>query len=67
MTVVRSLVAALVGAITALLAWLVLVPWDLSEVTSDGQVIEGGGDANGPHIALVGADPRQLSDMRDAP
>ncbi len=55
MTVVRTLVAALLGAVTALRAWLVLVPWDLSEVTTDGRLIEGGGDDSGPQVALVGA------------
>ena len=54
MTVVRTFVAALSGAVTALLAWLVLVPWDLSEVATDGRTIEGGGDDSGPQIALVG-------------
>ena len=46
--------AASAGAAVAALAWLVLVPWDLSEVTQDGRPIEGGGDDNGLQIALVG-------------
>jgi len=47
MTGSRAFVAALAGAATAGLAWLVLVPWDLSEVTADGRLIEGGGDDSG--------------------
>lgn len=54
MTAVRTFVAALVGAAVAVFAWLVLVPWDLSEVSEDGRVLEGGGDDNWPQIALVG-------------
>ena len=54
MTGSRAFVAALAGAATAGLAWLVLVPWDLSEVTADGRPIEGGGDDSGLQIALVG-------------
>lgn len=54
MTAVRTLVAALAGAAVAVIAWLVLVPWDLSEVSKDGRTIRGGGDDSAPQIALVG-------------
>lgn len=50
----RALVAALTGVAVAVTAWLLLVPWDLSEVTADGRPIEGGGDDSGSQIALVG-------------
>jgi hypothetical protein len=49
----RTVVAALTGAAVAVFAWLVLVPWDLSEVSADGQPLEGGGDDSAPQIALV--------------
>ena len=45
--------AVLAGMAVALLAWLVLLPWDLSEVTADGRPIEGGGDDVGAQLALV--------------
>lgn len=54
MSAVRTLVAAIVGAAVAAIAWLVLVPWDLSEVSKDGRTIEGGGDDGALPIALVG-------------
>jgi hypothetical protein len=54
MTAVRTFVAALVGAAVAVFAWLALVPWDLSEVSEDGRILEGGGDDKAPQIALVG-------------
>jgi hypothetical protein len=53
-TASRALGAALAGAAVALVSWLLLVRWDLSEVTEDGRPIEGGGDDNGLQIALVG-------------
>ena len=53
-TGIRACVAASAGAAVAGLAWLVLVPWDLSEVAEDGRAIEGGGDDSGLQIALVG-------------
>ena len=46
--------AAAVGAAVAALTWLLLVPWDLSEVTEDGRPIQGGGDDSGLQVALVG-------------
>jgi hypothetical protein len=52
-TAVRIFVAALAGAAVAVFAWLVLVPWDLSEVSGDGRMLDGGGDDNAPQIALV--------------
>ncbi len=54
MTASRAFGAALAGAAVALVSWLLLVPWDLSEVTEDGRIIEGGGDDSGLQIALVG-------------
>jgi hypothetical protein len=54
MTVVRPFVAVVVGAALAVVAWLALVPWDLSEVSEDGRMLDGGGDDNGPQMALVG-------------
>jgi hypothetical protein len=45
----------LIGAGVAVISWLVLVPWDLSEVSEDGRGVGGGGDDNAPQIALVGA------------
>jgi hypothetical protein len=53
-TGIRAFVAALAGAASAVLAWLLVVPWDLSEVTEDGRPIEGGGDDSGLQIGLVG-------------
>jgi hypothetical protein len=50
----RALLAASTGVAVAVTAWLLLVPWDLSEVTADGRPIEGGGDDSGSQIALVG-------------
>ncbi len=49
-----TVVAASLGVAFAILAWVTLVPWDLSEVTGDGRVLEGGGDDNALRIALVG-------------
>jgi hypothetical protein len=46
--------AALIGAGVAVISWLVLVPWDLSEVSRDGRGVDGGGDDNALQIALVG-------------
>jgi len=54
MTAGRSVGAALSGASVALVAWVLLVPWDLSEITEDGSPIEGGGDDSGLQIAIVG-------------
>jgi hypothetical protein len=51
-TAVRIVVAALAGAAVAVFAWLVLVPWDLSEVSGEGRMLDGGDD-NAPQIALV--------------
>jgi hypothetical protein len=51
-TAVRIFAAALAGAAVAVFAWLVLVPWDLSEVSGDGRMLDGGDD-NAPEIALV--------------
>lgn len=50
----RTVAAASLGAAFASLAWVVLVPWDLSEVTADGRMLESGGDDNAVQIALVG-------------
>jgi hypothetical protein len=33
--------------------WIALVPWDLSEVDSQGRLLEGGGDDHGGAIVLV--------------
>ena len=50
---VNKLSAVLVGAVGSLGAWLLLVPWDLSEVDADGRSLEQGGDDYGGMIALV--------------
>lgn len=49
----EKLAAALIGAVVSLWAWLLLVPWDLSEVAADGRLREQGGDDHGVMIALV--------------
>jgi uncharacterized membrane protein len=55
MTVPRAFLAAMIGAGVSVISWLVLVPWDLSEVSQDGRRhLEGGGDDNALQIALVG-------------
>jgi hypothetical protein len=45
--------ALLGGVVFALLLWLALVPWDLSEIDPAGRVIEGGGDDHAGWIGLV--------------
>lgn len=45
--------AFVVGVAVALAAWLLLVPWDLSELDASGAMIEGGGDDNAGGIAVV--------------
>jgi hypothetical protein len=49
----RLVAALLAGALAGLVAWLVLVPWDLSEIDESGVVIQGGGDDNAGNIAAV--------------
>ncbi len=49
----NQLSAALIGGVVALGTWLVVVPWDLSEIGADGQLLDQGGDDNGGLIALV--------------
>jgi len=44
----------LAGVVLAVVAWLVIVPWDLSTVDAAGNQIPGGGDReSGPRIALA--------------
>jgi uncharacterized membrane protein len=50
---VEKLAAALIGAVVSLWAWMLLVPWDLSEVDADGLPRAQGGDDHGGVIALV--------------
>jgi hypothetical protein len=50
---VNKLSAVLVGAAGSLGTWLLLVPWDLSEVDADGRSLEQGGDDYGGMIAFV--------------
>jgi hypothetical protein len=52
-TALRSVAALVAGASAGLVAWLVLVPWDLSEIDESGVVIQGGGDDNAGNIAAV--------------
>ena len=47
------LAAAVVGAAVTLGAWLLFLPWDLSEVDADGRLLEKGADDYGGMIALV--------------
>lgn len=51
----RAVVAFGSGAVVAVVTWLLLMPWDLSEVTPDGRLIEGGGDDYGTQLVLVAA------------
>ena len=51
--VTYTIIALLGGASSAVIAWLLLVPWDLSEIDASGAVIEGGGDDNAAAIAAV--------------
>jgi hypothetical protein len=48
-----KLAASLAGAALALISWLLLLPWDLSEVDADGRVLDQGGDDFGGMIAVV--------------
>lgn len=41
------------GASTAVVLWLAIVPWDLSEIDKTGRSIPNGGDDNAPAVALV--------------
>lgn len=45
--------AVLVGSAVSLAVWLLLVPWDLSEVDADGRMLEQGGDDHAAMIAAV--------------
>ena len=45
---VRDTAAVAAGIAACLALWLLLVPWDLSEVDSDGRIIAGGGDDTAP-------------------
>src|SRR5918995_5405312 len=47
------LLGGIAGAAIAIAAWLLLVPWDLSELDKDGSMLERGGDDYGPQIAAV--------------
>ncbi len=49
----RRSVALLGGAAVPVAVWLVVVPWDLSEIDASGAMIEGGGDDNAGSIATV--------------
>jgi len=53
--VLASLIAVVVGAAAGAAAWLLLVPWDLSEFDASGRMIESGGDDNAGRIAVVAA------------
>ena len=48
------LLGATAGVVIAVAAWLLLVPWDLSELDANGSMLEGGGDDYGWQIAVVG-------------
>jgi hypothetical protein len=48
-----NLLGALGGGATAALLWLLLLPWDLSEVDAQGRMLERGGDDYGGAIAAV--------------
>ena len=45
--------AGLAGGLFVLGTWLLLVPWDLSEVDRDGRILADGGDENAWTIGLV--------------
>ena len=47
------LLGGIAGAATAIAMWLLLVPWDLSELDEDGSTLERGGDDYAPQIAAV--------------
>jgi hypothetical protein len=47
------LLGGIAGAAIAIAAWLLLVPWDLSELDEDGSTLGRGGDGYGPQIAAV--------------
>lgn len=49
----HKLGAVAIGAVVALGAWLLLVPWDLSEIDADGRMLDRGGDDHAGMIALV--------------
>ena len=49
----NQLPAALFGAVASLGTWLLLVPWDLSEIDADGHQLDRGGDDYAGLIALV--------------
>lgn len=55
MQLVYKLPAVVAGALLSLGAWLLLVPWDLSELDADGHMLEQGGDDYAPMIVLVAA------------
>jgi hypothetical protein len=48
-----KLLVALIGGATAVLLWLLLLPWDLSEVDAQGRLLERGGDDYAGAIAAV--------------
>jgi hypothetical protein len=48
------LLGAIAGVAIAVAVWLLLLPWDLSELDADGSTLEGGGDDYGWQIAVVG-------------
>lgn len=48
-----KLPAGLVGVAVSLGTWVLLVPWDLSEVDADGRLLQKGADDYGGMIALV--------------
>jgi hypothetical protein len=52
-TSLRWLAWVVVGTAVALIAWVLLVPWDLSEVDTHGRELKGRGDDNAPFIAVV--------------
>jgi hypothetical protein len=47
------LLGAVAGVAIAVVTWLVMVPWDLSEVDEDRRMLERGGDDFGPMIVSV--------------
>jgi hypothetical protein len=48
------LLGATAGVAIAVATWILLVPWDLSELDANGSTLESGGDDSGWQIAVVG-------------
>jgi hypothetical protein len=51
---VTLLLGAIAGVAIAVAVWLLLLPWDLSELDANGSTLQGGGDDYGWQIAVVG-------------